>query len=70
LTGGTDHLVTDAEPVELSRASDESNAGGRGDELAKRRQPYVSCVHGHRVSYEEFVCRETKLQQTPRMGLL
>lgn len=61
LTGGTGHFVTDAEPAELSRASDESNVGGGGPggKLAKRGQPYVSCVHGHRVSYEEFVCYET-----------
>jgi hypothetical protein len=54
LTGGTDHLVVDAEPAGLYRASDGSNAGG--DQLAKRRQPYVSCLHGHRVSYEFAGC--------------
>jgi hypothetical protein len=54
LTGGTDHLVVDAEPAGLYRASDGSNAGG--DQLAKRGQPYVSSLHGHRVSYEFAGC--------------
>lgn len=57
LTDRTDHPVTDAEAAELCRALDGSYAGG--NELTKNRGQTYVFFHGHRVSYEEFVYRQT-----------
>ena len=57
LTGRTDHPVTDAEAAVRCRTLDQSYASG--NELTKTKADLRYLMHGHRVSCEESVYRET-----------